>query len=245
MDDALRTYHDVWEKKPVLRLLYNDFYDRIAAVCGSGATIELGGGIGNLKERLPEVWATDIQFAPWLDCIADAQHLPFAAGAAGNIVMVDVLHHIEFPVVFLREAARVLRPGGRLVMVEPAITWGSSVFYRMLHQEPVRMRADILADGIPDPMRDPYAANQAIPTLLATRERDRFHRAFPEFKITRVDWFSLAAYPLSGGFKPWSLVPARLVRRLLAVERAIERRLGRLIAFRMMLVVEKRATGAG
>jgi 2-polyprenyl-3-methyl-5-hydroxy-6-metoxy-1,4-benzoquinol methylase len=44
---------------------------------------------------------------------------------------VDVLHHLEFPVVFFREAARVLRPGGRVLMVEPAITWGSSFFYRL------------------------------------------------------------------------------------------------------------------
>ena len=60
------------------------------------------------------VVATDIQFAPWLDCVADAQRLPLADATAANIVMIDVLHHLEFPVVFFREAARVLRPGGLL-----------------------------------------------------------------------------------------------------------------------------------
>jgi len=236
MGEALHRYHEIWSKKPVLRLLYSDFYP--------GAIIEIGGGVGNLKERLPEVWATDIQFAPWLDCVADAQCLPFAAGAAANIVMVDVLHHIEFPMVFLRETARVLRPGGRLLMIEPAITWGSSLFYRLLHHEPVRMRANILAEGTPAPDRNPYAANQAIPTLLATREQDRFHRAVPQLRIRRVDWFSLAAYPLSGGFKRWSLISPRLARQMLAIERNIERRWGRVIAFRMMLIVERQATEA-
>ena len=28
--------------------------------------------------------------------VADAQNLPFADGTLGNIVMVDVLHHIEY-----------------------------------------------------------------------------------------------------------------------------------------------------
>ncbi len=242
MTDLLRRHFEIWDEKPVLRIIYNDFYDRIAAACVPGITVEIGGGIGNLKERLTQVFATDIQFASWLDCVADAQRLPFAAGSVANIIMVDVLHHIEFPVSFFREGLRVLRPGGRLIMVEPAITWGSTLFYRVFHQEPVRMRIDALADGVPDPNRDPYSANQAIPTLLATRDRDRFHRLFPDLGITRVDWFSFAAYPLSGGFKAWSLVSEGMTRRMLAIERAIEPRFGRLIAFRMMLIVEKRAS---
>jgi SAM-dependent methyltransferase len=173
--DPLTNYADVWDRKPVLRTVYQDFYDRLAPECRPGTTIEIGGGIGNLKQRIGDVVATDVQFAPWLDCVADAQRLPFAAGIAANIVMVDVLHHLEFPAVFFREAARVLRPGGRVLMVEPAITYGSTVFYRLFHHEPVRTLAEALADGTPDPRRDPYDSNQAIPTLLVTRERDRFH----------------------------------------------------------------------
>jgi SAM-dependent methyltransferase len=236
--EPLEGYRDVWERKPVLRLIYDDFYDRLAAACLPGMTIEIGGGIGNLKRRLGDVVATDIQSAPWLDCVADAQRLPFASGAAANIVMVDVLHHLEFPVVFFREAARVLRPGGRVLMVEPAITWGSSLFYRLLHHEPVRTSAQVLIDGTPDPKRDPYDSNQAIPTLLATRDRERFHRLFPQLRITSVEWFALAAYPLSCGFKPWSLISAGIARRMLALERALEPTIGRFAAFRMMLVVE-------
>jgi SAM-dependent methyltransferase len=237
--DALADYRGVWERKPILRVIYDDFYDRIAAACRPGLTIEIGGGIGNLKQRLGEEVATDIQHAPWLDCVADAQRLPFADEAAANIVMVDVLHHLEFPAVFFREAARVLRPGGRVVMVEPAITWGSTLFYRLLHHEPVCTSADVLVDGRPDPRRDPYASNQAIPTLIATRDKDRFHRLFPTLRIASVQWFAFAAYPLSGGFKPWSLISEGMARRMLRVERALEPVLGHLAAFRMMLIVEK------
>jgi len=77
--------------------------------------------------------------------------------------------------------------------------------------------------------------------MLVTRERDRFHQLLPELCIVRVEWFSLAAYPLSGGFKRWSLVSAGMVRRMLRIERAIEPALGRFMAFRMMVIVEKRA----
>jgi SAM-dependent methyltransferase len=235
----LAEYREIWNGKPALRAVYDDFYRRIAAACRPGLTIEVGGGVGNLKERLEAVIATDVQPAPWLDCVADAQRLPFASASATNIVMVDVLHHLEFTAAFFREAARVLKPRGRVLMIEPAITLGSSPFYRLFHHEPVRTSAPALTEGTPHPGRDPYASNQAIPTMLATRERERFHRLFPELHLTRIDWFSLAAYPLSGGFKPWSLINAAFAQRMLRIERTLEPVLGRFLGFRMMLTVER------
>jgi SAM-dependent methyltransferase len=236
----IQYYRTVWDEKPVLRTVYDDMYDRILESCGNGPILELGGGSGNLKQRVPHCISSDIQLSPTLDLVADAQQLPFQDASLGNIVMVDVLHHVEFPIRFLREAARTLRPGGRLVMIEPAVTWGSTLFYRAFTPEPVIMSADPLLDGDPDPKRDPYLANQAIPTLIATRDRKRFHRLLPGLRIMRVVWFSFVTYALSGGFRSWSLISARIAARVLSIERAIEAQAGRHLAFRMMIVVEKR-----
>jgi len=238
----LDSYREAWSKKLLLRRVYNDIYDRIASVCVEGRTVEIGGGIGQFKRRFPLVIATDIQVAPWLDVVADAQRLPFAQGSVSNIVMVDVLHHIEFPLLFLREASRVLRLGGRCISVEPAITWGSSLFYRLIHQEPVRMGIDPLLVGPPEAVRDPYDANQAIPTLLVGRERRRLEQLVPSLPVQQTHWFSFAAYPLSGGFKPWALLSDRMGARLLSLEKKLEPALGRLFGFRMLIVFEKKAT---
>jgi SAM-dependent methyltransferase len=239
VSDPLDQFRSAWNKKPLLRRVYNDIYDRIAAVCVEGTTLEIGGGIGQFKMRFPSVIATDIQSAPWLDLVTDAQNLPFAAGSIANIVMVDVLHHIEFPLLLLREAERVLRPGGRLIMVEPAITWGSSLFYRLFHHEPVRMNADPLTVGKPNAMRDPYESNQAIPTLLASRERERLAKLLPSLRSIRTDWFSLWVYPLSGGFKSWSLLSDRAGSFILALEKKFEPVFGRFLAFRLLMTMEK------
>lgn len=227
-----------WQRKPVLRAIYADLYRRMAAQCVRGRTLEIGGGSGNFKEYAADVVASDIAFAPWLDLVADAQRLPVAAGSLANIVMFDVLHHIEFPRAFFAEAARVLSPGGRIVMVEPAITVASWPFYRFVHPEPVNMAEDPLRDGRPEPGRDPFEANQAFPTLLATRHRQRFAALFPRLDLARVEWLSLFAYPLSGGFRPWSAIPAGMVGELLRVEAALAPWLGRLLGFRMLMVVE-------
>jgi SAM-dependent methyltransferase len=236
---TLPEFVETWQRKAATRAVYEDFYDRLAAECKPGRTIEIGGGIGNLKQRLRDVVSTDIQFAPWLDCVADAQRIPFATGSVTNIVMVDVLHHLEFPAAFFREAVRVLAPGGRVLMVEPAMTWGSTWICRYFHYEPVVMSADSLADGTPDPARSPYDSNQAIATILVTRDRARFHTKFPALRMSRVDWFGFVAYPASGGFKPWSLLNGDAARRVLRLERFIERPLGRLAGFKMMIVIEK------
>src|SRR6202012_4622123 len=100
--------------------------------------------------------------------------------------------------------------------------WGRSVFYRPFHQEPVRMSADPLTDAPPNPDRDPYDSNQAIPTLLATRDRQQFEKLFPNFEFIEISWFSFWVYPLSGGFKSWTLMPEFLGRRMLRLEKRIE-----------------------
>jgi len=226
-----------WQRKPVLRAIYADLYRRMAAQCVPGRTLEIGGGSGNFKEYAADVVASDIAFAPWLDLIADAQLLPIAASSLANIAMFDVLHHIEFPRAFFTEAARVLSPGGRIVMVEPAVTVASWPFYRFVHPEPVRMGEDPLREGRPE-RRDAFEANQAFPTLLATRHRHRFAALFPRLELIRVEWLSLFAYPLSGGFRPWSAIPAGMVADVLRLESVLAPWLGRFMGFRMLMVIE-------
>lgn len=245
-DVKLAEHRDLWARKPALRGVYTDWYHRLVAACKPGRTLELGGGPGNFKAfndaARMEVVSTDIVFTPWLDAVCDGHYLPFADASFDNIVMIDVLHHLAKPRLFFAEAQRVLKPGGRVVMVEPAITAGSRLFYTFLHPEPVRLREDALAEGPPDPGRDPFDSNQAFPTLLFNRQRSRFEATFPALAVHTVRWFSFLAYPLSGGFRPWSLVPARLVEPLLRFERVLEPYLGRAFGFRMMTVLERRAT---
>jgi hypothetical protein len=135
----------------------------------------------------------------------------------------------------------VLRPGGRLAMIEPAMTPIARRFYENFHEEPVDMRADPFAPVAIDPDRDPFDANQAIPSLLFTSAAAcrRLEAMVPSLRVTRVGWLSLLAYPLSGGFQNWSLMPAALVRPMLAIEEKIPEIIRRQIAFRMMVVLDR------
>jgi hypothetical protein len=94
-DEILPRYQLVWQKKPVLRLLYREWYQEIAEWLQPGRTLEVGGGTGNLKKFAPSVVCTNIVKLPWLDAVVDAQQLPIAKSSLGNIVLFDALHHLE------------------------------------------------------------------------------------------------------------------------------------------------------
>ena len=238
-DSRIHEFRKQWQEKPVLQRIYADYYRRIAAACQPGRSLEIGSGPGGYRDFATDVICTDIQPAPWLDVAADAQAMPFASASFDNIVMLDVLHHIERPVRFLREASRVLRTGGRLVCLEPAITPVSWLFYACFHPEPVVMNYDPLAEAAPGSSRDPYDANQAIPTLLFGRYRSQLEKTFPELRLRSVERLSFFVYPLSGGFRPWCLVPLKMVDPLLRWEARMAPVLRSFIAFRLLAVMEK------
>jgi SAM-dependent methyltransferase len=57
---------------------------------------------------------------PWLEIIsADACELPFPDGCADALLLLDVIEHVEAPELALSEAARVLGPGGTLIVTVP------------------------------------------------------------------------------------------------------------------------------
>ena len=234
-------HRSIWQKKSAIRLLYQDFHRRLLEGCGDGRVLDIGSGTAHIKEVRPNIISTDILSFPGIDIVADAHRLPFSDGFLSGIIMLDVLHHLERPIEFLKEASRVLRRGGRLSMIEPAMTSLARCFYDKFHEEPVDMKADPFATMIPNPDRDPFDANQAIPTLLFSTVRacKLVEQAVPSLRVRSVDWQSLLAYPLSGGFQSWSLLPGVLVGPILAFEKFIPIPVRKYLAFRMSVVLER------
>lgn len=240
MSEQILLHHKaIWEKKPILRILYTRWYQEMAGQLVEGNTLELGGGSGNFKEFAPNVVSTDIVPSPWIDVVADAQNLPFDDHSFDNIVMFDVLHHIENVTLFFNEALRVLRPGGRIIMMEPYISWSSWLVYHFLHPEPVNFKQDPLVWIEPSPNRQPFDANQAFATILFERNFRNFAQKYPQFIKVYHRRMALFAYPLSGGFEKPSLIPLRMLKWLVAIENKLSF-MSRFLAFRIIVVLEKR-----
>ncbi len=243
-DPRLEQHRQLWQRKSGLRAVYGDYHRRLVDAVGiDGKVLEIGSGSGHLRDVAPGIDSTtiDILPAPWVDVQADAHSLPFADQSFDGIVMLDVLHHLERPAEFFAEALRVLKPGGRVAMMEPGMSTLARQFYTHLHEEPVDMTADPLTMEAADPQRDPFDSNQAIPSLLFKNPaiRKRFETRFPQFSIVENRWLSLFAYPMSGGFKNWSLVNGALARGLIRLEDCLLPVLGPVMGFRLFTVLEK------
>ena len=155
----------LWQKKPILRQLYRSFYKEIAAHINhlsKGCTVELGSGMGNVKEVIPECVTTDIFPNPWLDGTGNAYALSFSDGSVANLILFDVWHHLQFPGTALAELGRVLTKNGRLILFEPAASLLGKIIYGVFHHEPLGLRQPIqwYAPGSFNPAKQRYYAAQ-------------------------------------------------------------------------------------
>lgn len=97
-----------------------------------GRLLDLGCGERPYSEDMPEgvhAFGVDVPApASSADVWSLAAALPFADGAFDTVLCTQVLEHVPAPDALMAEVARVLRPGGRLVLSAPQV-W-------FLHEEP-------------------------------------------------------------------------------------------------------------
>jgi ubiquinone/menaquinone biosynthesis C-methylase UbiE len=127
-DDAAA--YDELMARPYTRYLKQSIDAYMSSVKLKGAVIlELGCGISEHAYRFKDdnlVVLTDVTISLLKrndpDCgraAADAQVLPFKAESCDFIIYLGILHHLTDQYASLAEAARVLKPGGRIFIQEP------------------------------------------------------------------------------------------------------------------------------
>jgi SAM-dependent methyltransferase len=235
--DWLAAHRRVWEHKPSLRAVYTRWFDRLHRACEPGAPIiELGCGPGFLKDRYPDIVATDAWLNIHADGVLDAGTLPFGDEQIAHVVMLDVFHHLPAPVQFLREAARTLRAGGRVAMIEPWLGTAGQLLFRYVHHEECDPTVDPAAPWAL-PSKDPMRGNVALPYLYF-RPGGLLESLGLPLRVIQREPFTALPWMLSGGFQRFTLLPA-------AAEGAVERLdrvlslLPRLTATRCFVLIEK------
>ena len=203
--------------KPFLRRLYEEWYRDIATHFPPDARVlELGSGAGFLKEFIPHLITSELFSTHGVELVIDAQAIAMAETSLDGIVMTDVLHHIPNCSSFFHEAARVVRPGGKVVMIEPWNTTWSRWIYQQLHHEP--FKPDALEWRIP--ISGPLSgANGALPWILFQRDRALFESRHPEWRIERIYPIMPLAYLLSGGVSLKGLLPGWMYQLVRFLER--------------------------
>lgn len=97
-----------------------------------GRVLDAGAGRGAYRKLLLQYAdcyvGVDIGCSAAISTVGDVQRLPFADNSFDTVFCSQVLEHVAEPWLALAEFRRVLRPGGKLVLSVPHMSW--------LHNEP-------------------------------------------------------------------------------------------------------------
>lgn len=230
-----------WNRKPMLREAYLEFYRQIAARIDRstpGPVVELGSGMAKIKDVIPDCVTTDIFPNPWLDRQENCYALTFADRSVSNLILFDVWHHLRYPGSALREFHRVLAPGGRLILFEPAASWLGRLVYHVFHHEPVALRDTITWEapaGFTAADADYYAAQGSATRLFWWGEG---HDRLGGWRIHEISPMTSFDYFASGGFSGPQL-GGKFLHGLMRGLDKITAPFPRLFAARLLVVLEK------
>jgi SAM-dependent methyltransferase len=227
-----------WRASAALRAVYGDLFSEMRSACVVGRSLEIGSGIGVAKEFFPELTTSDLVATRFVQCAVSAYDIPRESWS--NVVALDVLHHLQRPLDFFASAAAALRPGGRVVLMEPAGTWGGCRLYGMFHHEPCH------PERLQSPFQFPADADGGFANMGMGKALFADHREVIEsrlaamgLRVVAVRYRDVFAYLTTGGFSKPAMLPAGLVRAFLAVERCLPQAILSRVGLRMAIVLEK------
>ena len=204
----IRFYKEIWDGDPVLRRLYQDLWARGMVWLQGQPIVELGGGGGFIRECYPDVIASDLLPYPWTSLLCDATRLPFRDASVSGYISVAFFHHCPSPWRLFQEIDRTLKPGGRMVILDPAAT----PFFRLVR--PLSTPESLGLSEFPferDELVQEHPlleANVARATLVFERYVDIFKREFPRLEILSTETTNCFTHFVAGSFNQKSPFPA-------------------------------------
>lgn len=210
-DPVKMTYvqRNILKSKPQFFEWYKTIYQYMVRHKTNGdKNVEIGSGSSFLSEFMPGLIKTNILHIKFNDLTYNAYDIPFKDKMIDNIILIDVLHHFDSPMKFFKEAQRVLRDGGRILICDPYISLFSYFLWKYVHPENCDLtRFGYESSGRHNPL---LCANSASLTLLFGKKLAHFKKRFPGLKIVRKDYHTIMHYWLAGGYNFPSFIPQGL-----------------------------------
>jgi SAM-dependent methyltransferase len=238
---SIEKNYEYWNQKPILKILYGDFYRLIAAQLSNlpdAKIVELGSGLGNIREFIPNCLRTDLFPNPWIDQIENAYHLSFPDESVSDLILTDVFHHLKYPGTALKECSRVLRKGGRVILLEPCMSALGLLVYGALHDEPIAVTKEIAweaPEGWSPEQIDYYAAQGNASRVFLGK---KFRHNLGDWRTIKTQRLSAIAYAASGGFSKPQLYPTPALPVIRKLEKVLDL-LPTLFATRLLITLQK------
>lgn len=172
----------------------------------AGGFLELGTGVMPMKRLDSRIESSDVVAGPNIDRIIDAQNMDISDNSLSTIFAQNVFHHLDDPAKFLNEVARVLRPGGVLILLEPYHNRLSRLLYPRLFRSET---FDMAGSWKEDKVSAMVGANQALSHIVFVRDQEKYRSSFPGLEIVETNFCGGGVrYLLSGGLNFKQLAPS-------------------------------------
>lgn len=235
----LNTHRKIIQKKGYLKRLYADFYQMMNVYLKTvpeGIVLELGSGGGFIKEIIPHAVTSDVIPGEGIDMVITAEKLPYRKNELSAILMLNVFHHIKDCKTALKEFERCLKPGGRVIMIEPSNSILSSLVLGHLYRHE---RFDPLASWKIKGAGRLSDSNQALAWIVFSRDRKIFEKNYKHLAITNYGLHTPFSYLVSGGLSQTQILPTASYPIVRALENALGR-LNKLLGMFILIVLEKK-----
>ena len=165
--------------------------------------LEVGAGAGFSKKYIKNKKFKICDFASFdhLDLKnIDAQKTGLNSESYEFIIASNMLHHVPFPIKFLNEMHRILKPGGKLIIQEAHCSIAFQLITIIMRHEGFDFTKNVWDEKLPmTNENDLWAGNIALSSLIFDQKKNFEKKFRNKFKIVHNKYFEFLIFLNSGG----------------------------------------------
>lgn len=230
----------IFKKKKLIKRIYFDYFNEIKKNIFFDPLfpiLEIGSS-GFIKEIIPNCITSNLlKNDEMIDRVINIFDLEKNKDIYSNIIMIDIFHHLEFPMLAIKNLNSALCKNGRVILIEPAMGLLPRLIYKMFHHEPNGFDFKInWSEDSNQIQKKSYFAAQALTWRAFVKKELNYNKYF---KIKKIEYFSDFAYLGSGGFTFNAMYPESFYPIIKKFDTLLNVLSRNFFAARMLIVLEK------
>jgi len=168
---------------------------------GSGVEFGAGAGLSSYFLKGYNILISDFCNSDWLSGKnIDAMNSGLPSGNFDYVLVSNVIHHLDKPRLFFDEALRILKPGGKIIIIEPYSSLLMRIFLRIKKHEQVINSVYPLDEeySFKKYAKSEKDGNNAVGKMLF-KKPDKFLKKYPGFEIIKKSCSEFSVFLNSGG----------------------------------------------